>query len=268
MVIETFEYFCLFQFLFPASSYLFPKISFIETVSELKRVLSVGPNKPRLSSSSFMFHHKRIRVAKDPREMNLSWEEQMEFWKSQFQGTKKLLITSANEKQDCKNWGRYFSLTPFEVWYEKIENFLFSHKNYLQKQPLVDVLKVVLKNFSIFTSENLCWSLFLINLQACNFVKKRLQRWCFFLWLLFNHIKNLLNLIAVRATGFKPTTTNIVNEHLAIHQFGQLPSLAKWFSFPLRTKWLWVRIESRCCHLNFKYSACFEESVPWHSGKL
>ena len=26
--------------------------------------------------------------------------------------------------------------------------------------------------------------------------------------------------------------------------------------------------ESRCCHLNFKYGACFEQGVPWHSGKL
>ena len=26
--------------------------------------------------------------------------------------------------------------------------------------------------------------------------------------------------------------------------------------------------ESRCCHLNFRYGACFEQRVPWHSGKL
>ena len=26
--------------------------------------------------------------------------------------------------------------------------------------------------------------------------------------------------------------------------------------------------ESRCCHLNFRYGACFEQGVPWHSGKL
>ena len=33
----------------------------------------------------------------------------------------------------------------------------------------------------------------------------------------------------------------------------------------LRTKWLWVR--TRCCHLNFRYGACFEQGVPWHSDK-
>ena len=25
--------------------------------------------------------------------------------------------------------------------------------------------------------------------------------------------------------------------------------------------------ESRCSHLNFRYCACFEQGVPWHSGK-
>ena len=25
--------------------------------------------------------------------------------------------------------------------------------------------------------------------------------------------------------------------------------------------------KSRCCHLNFRYSPCFKERVPWHSGK-
>ena len=35
----------------------------------------------------------------------------------------------------------------------------------------------VLKNFANFTGKHLCWSLFLINLQAkaLNFIKKRLQ---------------------------------------------------------------------------------------------
>ena len=26
--------------------------------------------------------------------------------------------------------------------------------------------------------------------------------------------------------------------------------------------------ESRCCHLDFRYGACFEQGVPWHSDKL
>ena len=39
----------------------------------------------------------------------------------------------------------------------------------------------VLKNFVIFTGKHLCWGLFLIKLQACKFIKKRLQHWCFLL---------------------------------------------------------------------------------------
>ena len=41
------------------------------------------------------------------------------------------------------------------------------------------VKKCVLKNFGNFTGKHLCRSLFLIKLQACNFVKKRLQHKCF-----------------------------------------------------------------------------------------
>ena len=39
-----------------------------------------------------------------------------------------------------------------------------------------------LKNIANFTGKHLCWSFFLSNvegLQACNFIKKILQHWCF-----------------------------------------------------------------------------------------
>ena len=39
----------------------------------------------------------------------------------------------------------------------------------------------VIKNFVIFTEKHLCLSLFLIKLQACNFIEKGLQHWCFHL---------------------------------------------------------------------------------------
>ena len=50
----------------------------------------------------------------------------------------------------------------------------------LQKQPLGDILQNlgVLKNFTIFTGKQLCWSLFLIKLKASFFIKKRLQHRC------------------------------------------------------------------------------------------
>ena len=54
-----------------------------------------------------------------------------------------------------------------------------SAKSLLQKQlPEVFYKKAVLKNFAIFTGKYLCWSLFLIKLQACNFIKKRFQHRC------------------------------------------------------------------------------------------
>ena len=42
--------------------------------------------------------------------------------------------------------------------------------------------KSVLKDFVIFTGKQLCWSLFFnknVVLQACNFIKKKLQHRCF-----------------------------------------------------------------------------------------
>ena len=44
-----------------------------------------------------------------------------------------------------------------------------------------------LKNNVIFIRKHLCCSLFLIKLQACKFIEKRLQHWCF----LF-HVKKYL----------------------------------------------------------------------------
>ena len=37
----------------------------------------------------------------------------------------------------------------------------------------------VLKNFVNLQENTLCWSLFSIKLQACKFIEKRLQYWCF-----------------------------------------------------------------------------------------
>ena len=45
----------------------------------------------------------------------------------------------------------------------------------------------VLENLLIFTGKHLCCSLFLIKLQTCRFIEKRLQHWCFPL-----HVKKFL----------------------------------------------------------------------------
>ena len=83
------------------------------------------------------------------------------------------MVTSAKGKQDFKNWHRYFSVTLFEFWYERNDDFFFSHKNYLQKQSFADVLSknLFLKFLNIHkkTPEGL---------KTCNVIKKRLQNWC------------------------------------------------------------------------------------------
>ena len=48
-------------------------------------------------------------------------------------------------------------------------------RGFVQKQPPeVFCKKGILKYFANFTGKHLCWSL----LQACDFIKKRLQHWC------------------------------------------------------------------------------------------
>ena len=48
---------------------------------------------------------------------------------------------------------------------------------------------------------------------------------------------------------------------------GAKSSLAKHLSVRLQTKWLYVRgFECSCSHLKFRFRACFEQGVPWHTG--
>ena len=66
----------------------------------------------------------------------------------------------------------------------------------------------VLKNFVIFTGKYLCWSLFLITWQACKFIEKRLQHWCFPL-----HVRKLNTYFE------KKTTKRLLRIILLIQQF-------------------------------------------------
>ena len=47
-------------------------------------------------------------------------------------------------------------------------------------------------------------------------------------------------------------------------QLNHLANLAKWLSVRLWTKC--CGFESSCSHLNFRFCACFEQGVLWHSG--
>ena len=58
------------------------------------------------------------------------------------------------------------------------------------------------------------------------------------------------------ATRLEVTTTSFVNE---FSHFG----LMVWVFVYERSG---SGFESRCCHLNFRYCACLEQGVLWHSG--
>ena len=61
-----------------------------------------------------------------------------------------------------------------------------------------------------------------------------------------------------------------------IYTFTYQKTLLHSTGFELTTIWLNGRVfvyelsscgfESRCSHLNFRYRACFNQGVPWHSG--
>ena len=71
-------------------------------------------------------------------------------------------------------------------------------------------------------------------------------------WVLFHSKKYMA------ATGLELTTTYFVNGHWTI-----------WLNV-----WVFVHkvsgfgFDSRCSHFIFRYCACFEQGVPWHSGNL
>ena len=78
-------------------------------------------------------------------------------------------------KRDTKN----VNFVPKDV-----QKVLSSHEisEKYNEQGSVLQKKVVLKNFAMFTAKHLCWSLLFnknAGLQACNFIKKRLQHRCF-----------------------------------------------------------------------------------------
>ena len=89
------------------------------------------------------------------------------------------------------NWGFYYE--SFRNFSDLFSNLLVSSVwsrnvavrcNKIQKSRLQMSFKIgVLKNFAKFTGKHLCWSLFLINLQACK------QAAGDFLWILQNFLK-------------------------------------------------------------------------------
>ena len=95
----------------------------------------------------WQLHHKRIWLAKDLWEINFLWKNKWNCKSHNFRILRGYWYAPLKEKK-TENWDGYFSLTLFEVWYERNENFLFQHK-----LPS--------------------------GLKSCNFIKKRLQHRCF-----------------------------------------------------------------------------------------
>ena len=58
--------------------------------------------------------------------------------------------------------------------------------------------------------------------------------------------------------------SNVIRNHNHVGRKRTLNHLAKWFLYELSD----CGFESCCYHWNFRYGACFEQGVPWHSGKL
>ena len=66
--------------------------------------------------------------------------------------------------------------------------------------------------------------------------------------------------------------SSITAQHIA--QYNEYLQHSSIFWPVLQNGWVFIYklsgcgFESCCCHLNFWYGACFEQGVPWHSGKL
>ena len=58
---------------------------------------------------------------------------------------------------------------------------------------------------------------------------------------------------------------NVIDFDFLVNTLTDLVNLAKWLSVHLRTK-SGSGFESSCSHLNFRFRACLEQGVPWHSG--
>ena len=80
---------------------------------------------------------------------------------------------------------RDFPYAKWSILIANINKFLIRNTSRGRSSRLQMIFKVdVLKYFAIFTGKYLCWSLFLITLQAsglkvCNFIRKRLTHRCF-----------------------------------------------------------------------------------------
>ena len=99
-MIETLQYFCLFQKIFPVSSYLFPIISFMVTVSLLKRAWTVDSTEHVLVLLPWWFIIKEFGWHRIFWKWNFLWRNRWNLEKSHnFRILRSYWLTSAKGKQ-------------------------------------------------------------------------------------------------------------------------------------------------------------------------
>ena len=120
-----------------------------------------------------------------------------------------------------------------EIWkisilYPKTSKEFYHHIKISEKynEQKVFYKKTVLDNFAILTEKCLCWCLFLnknAGLQACNFIKKRLQHRCFLVniakFLRTPILKNICEQLVLRVFPLWqfarfPTRTNNITSYI------------------------------------------------------
>ena len=85
--------------------------------------------------------------------------------------------------------------------------------------------------------------------------------------LIHSNLNVLFQCVSVNSllTDYNGTRTpNHLGHKRILNNLAKLVNLAKWLSVRLRLSG--CGFESRCSHLNFRFRACFQQGVPWHSG--
>ena len=120
----------------------------------------------------------------------------------------------------------------------------------------------------IMELRRLFWKLFLENFNwlVMFFIRNRFKKQVFATALFFILLTLAVGLFVSHDMQHEENRKDRVNVNILQLKWQHrdlIPWLYGWvFAYELRG----CEFESRCCHLNFIYRACFEQVVPWHSS--
>ena len=120
----------------------------------------------------------------------------------------------------------------------------------------------------IMELRRLFWKLFLENFNwlVMFVIRNRFKKQVFATALFFILLTLVVGLFVSHDMQHEENRKDSVNVNILQLKWQQrdlIPRLYGWvFVYELRD----CEFEFRCCHLNFRYRACFEQVVPWHSG--